>query len=137
MRFLSVYKTVERGVPPSQDEMARMGKLIQDGMTAGWLLGTEGCLPTALGARVRMSNGALTVTDGPFTEAKEAIGGFAILQAESKQAAVELVKGFLKVVGEGECELRQIYEAPEQRQAETVARPDRSGAPAGSVAPRN
>ena len=119
MRFLSVYKTVERGVPPSPDEMTRMGKLIEDGMTAGWLLGTEGCLPTTLGARVRMSNGALTVTDGPFTEAKEAIGGFAILQAESKQAAIEMVKGFLKVVGEGECELRQIYEAPGQTPAET------------------
>ena len=120
MRFLSVYKTVERGVPPSQDEMDRMGKLIQDGMTAGWLLGTEGCLPTALGARVRTSNGTVTITDGPFTEAKEAIGGFAILQAESKQAAIELVKDFLKVVGEGECELRQIYEAPDQRPAEAA-----------------
>jgi hypothetical protein len=137
MRFLSVYKTVERGVPPSPDEMARMGKLIQDGMTAGWLLGTEGCLPTALGARVRISNGALTVTDGPFTEAKEVIGGFAILQAESKQAAIEMAKGFLKVVGEGECELRQIYEAPQQGQAETAARPDCSGVPVGSVAPGN
>ena len=70
--------------------------------------------------RVRTSNGTVTVTDGPFTEAKEAIGGFAILQAESKQAAIELVKDFLKVVGEGECELRQIYEAPDQRPAEAA-----------------
>ena len=112
MRFLSVYKTVERGVPPSQDEMDRMGKLIQDGMTAGWLLGTEGCLPTALGARVRTSNGTVTVTDGPFTEAKEVVGGFAILQAKSKEEAIDLLRKFLMAVGDGECELRQLYEAP-------------------------
>ena len=112
MRFLSIYKSAERGVPPTQEEMAKMGKLIEEGMKAGWLLGTEGCLPSALGARVRSSNGNLTVTDGPFTESKELVGGFAILQAKSKQEAVELLKQFLQVVGEGECELRQLYEAP-------------------------
>jgi len=89
-----------------------MGKLIEEGMIAGWLLGTEGCLPSALGARVRISSGKLTVTDGPFTGAKELVGGFALLQANSKQEAVELVKEFLQVVGEGECELRHLYEAP-------------------------
>ncbi len=109
MRFLSIYKAAERGVPPTQEEMAKMGKLIEDAMKAGWLVATEGCLPSAQGARVRISGGKLTVTDGPFTEAKEVVGGFAILQANSKQEAVELVKQFLQVVGEGECELRQLY----------------------------
>jgi hypothetical protein len=70
MRFLSIYKTVERGVPPSGEEMNKMGKLIEQGMKAGWLVSTEGCLPSALGARVRLSGGKLSVTDGPFTEAK-------------------------------------------------------------------
>jgi len=79
-------------------------------MKSGTLLGTEGCLPTALGARVRLSSGKLTVTDGPFTESKEVVGGFAILQADSKEEAVELAKQFLHVAGEGECELRQLYE---------------------------
>ena len=111
MRFLSMYKSAERGVPPSQEEMARMGKLVEEGFKAGWLLATEGCLPTALGARVRNSSGKLTVTDGPFTEAKEVVGGFAILLANSKEEAIQLVKDFLKVAGEGECELRQIFEA--------------------------
>jgi len=55
----------------------------------------------------------LKVTDGPCTEAKELVGGFAILRANSKQEAIELTKNFLKVVGNGECELRQIYEAGE------------------------
>lgn len=113
MRFLSIYKTAERTVPPSQEEMTRMGKLIEEGMKAGWLLGTEGCLPSALGARVRRSGGNVTVTDGPFTEAKELVGGFAILKANSKEEAVQLAKDFLRVVGEGECELRQLYDPNE------------------------
>ncbi len=87
-----------------------MGKLIEDGMKAGYLLGTEGCLPSATGARVRLSSGKLTVTDGPFTESKEVIGGFALLQASSKEEAIELVRQFLHVAGDGECELRQLYE---------------------------
>ena len=112
MRFLSIYKSVERNTPPTQEEMERMGKLIEEGMRKGWLLGTEGCLPSALGARVRLADGDFTVTDGPFSEAKELVGGFAILQADSKQQAIELARDFLRVVGQGECELRQLYEAP-------------------------
>ena len=69
-------------------------------------------MPSVTGARVRLANGTLNVSDGPFTESKEVIGGFAILKANSKAEAIELVKNFLKVVGEGECELRQVYEAP-------------------------
>jgi hypothetical protein len=90
-----------------------MGKLIEEGMKAGWLVATEGCLPSALGARVRRSGSNISVTDGPFTEAKELVGGFAILQTNSKQEAIELARTFLQVAGEGECELRQIYEQGE------------------------
>lgn len=111
MKFLSIYKTVERTAPPSQEEMARMGKLIEEALRAGWLVSTEGCLPTALGARVRRANGNVTVVDGPFTEAKEQVGGFAILKADSKEHAIQLTKDFLAVVGTGECEVRQLYEA--------------------------
>jgi hypothetical protein len=111
MKFLSIYKHAERNAPPSVEEMTKMGKLVEEGKKAGWLLGTEGCLPSALGARVRNSSGNLTVTDGPFTEAKEVVGGFAILRANSKEEAVQLAKDFLNVVGDGECELRQLYEA--------------------------
>jgi hypothetical protein len=113
MRFLSLYKTVERGTPPTQAEMDRMGKLIEEGMQAGWLIGTEGCLSSALGARVRNAGGKVTVTDGPFSEAKEVVGGFAILEAKDKAAAIELARRFLlSAGGDGECELRQLYEAP-------------------------
>ena len=111
MKFLSIYKHAERNTPPTQEEMSTMGKLVEEGFKAGWLVATEGCLPTALGARVRRSDSKLTVTDGPFTEAKEQVGGFAILRTNSKAEAIELARQFLTVVGEGECELRQIYEA--------------------------
>ncbi len=111
MKFLSIYKTAERNTPPSQEEMNAMGKLIAEGMQRGWLLGTEGCLPSALGARVRRSGDKLVVTDGPFIESKEVVGGFALLQANSKEEAIKLAKDFLAVAGDGECELRQIYEA--------------------------
>jgi hypothetical protein len=110
MRFISMYKSVERATPASQEEMAAMGKLIEEGKKAGWLLATEGCLPSNLGARVRKSSGKITVTDGPFTEATEVVGGFAIFKVNSKEEAIELARKFLKLVGDGECELRQIYE---------------------------
>ena len=111
MRFLSIYRNKESNEPPTQQRMAEMGKLIEEMTKAGTLLATEGCLPSSKGARVRCSGEKLTVTDGPFTEAKEVVGGFALLQAKSKAEAVELTKRFLKVAGDGECELRQIFEA--------------------------
>ena len=113
MRFLSIYKTAERNTPPSAEEIAAMDKLIEQGMQAGWLLSTEGCLPTSLGARVRRSEGKVTVIDGPFTESKEVVGGFAILKASSREEAVELTRKFLEYVGQGECELRQLYDPME------------------------
>lgn len=111
MRFLSIYKTAERTAPPTMEEMQTMGKLVEEGFKAGWLLATEGCMPSALGARVRRANGNITVTDGPFAETKEVVGGFAILKANSKEEAIELARDFLKHVADGECELRQLYEA--------------------------
>lgn len=110
MKFLSIYKCAERSSPPNELEMMRMGKLVEQGFKEGWLLATEGCLPSKLGARVRRSGSNVTVTDGPFTESKEVVGGFAILKANSKEEAIQLAQDFLKVAGEGECELRQIYE---------------------------
>jgi hypothetical protein len=111
MRFVSIYKTAEGTVPPTPEEMARVGKLVEEAMKAGYLLAVEGCMPSALGARVRLSNGKFTVTDGPFTESKELVGGMAILQANSKEEAVEHIKNFLRNgAQDGECELRQLYD---------------------------
>jgi hypothetical protein len=112
MRFLSLYKSGKPERPPTQEEMAVMGKLIEESMKAGWLLATEGCLPTAAGARVRLTDGKFLITDGPFAETKEVVGGFAIIQASSKQEAIERTKHFLQVAGGGETEIRQLYEVP-------------------------
>ena len=112
MRFLCLYTPGKREGAPTQEEMDRMGKLVEEGMKAGWLVSTEGCLPSSLGARVRLSDGKFTVTDGPFAETRELVGGFAIVEANSKQEAIELTKHFLQVAGGGETEIRQLYEAP-------------------------
>ena len=110
MRFLAIYRTAEKNTPPSTEEIAAMGKLIDEMTNAGVLLATEGCLPSVTGARVRRSNGRITVTDGPFTESKEIIGGFALVQVRSKEEAIEWTKRFLRVAGDGESEIRQIAE---------------------------
>jgi len=115
MKFLCLYKPAdiekaERGGPPSPAEMERMGKYIEQQMKTGGLVATEGCAPTALGAKVRLNNGKVTVIDGPFTEAKEVVAGLAILQAKSKQEAILMVQDFLNFAGDGEVEVRQLFE---------------------------
>jgi|SRR5439155_13577710 len=121
MKFLSIYKTAERSVPPSQEEMFKMGELVEEGMKSGYLLGVEGCMPSATGARVRLSNGKLSVVDGPFSESKEVVGGFAIIQANSKEEALQHVKHFIQIAGDGECELRQLFEAGQDTCADKAA----------------
>jgi len=112
MRYLCIYKPAKpEGAPPTQGEMAEMGKFIEESFKSGTLLATEGCLPSALGARIRKTDGAFKVTDGPFTEAKEIVGGFALIQAKSKGDAIEYTKTFMKIAGDGEVELRQICDA--------------------------
>jgi hypothetical protein len=130
MRFLSIYKCVERSTPPSQEEMCKVGQAIEEGMKSGKLLATEGCLPTSMGARLRISNGNISVTDGPFTESKEVIGGFAILNAESKEEALQMAKEFLQMMGEGETEVRQLFDAPQavQQNYDTLAKLKAQGA---------
>ena len=95
--------------------MQDMGKLIEEMTHDGSLVTTAGLRPTAEGVRVRQLHGKQSVTDGPFTETKEVIGGYAILEAKSMQEAVELTKRFLRVHGDEwdvECEIRQM-DSPE------------------------
>jgi hypothetical protein len=110
MRYMSIYKTVERATPPTQQEMAAMGALIEETMKTGELIETGGLQPSARGFRVRRSNGKIVVTDGPFTESKEVVGGYAIVEAKSKEDALRMTKRFLEVAGEGECEVRPMHE---------------------------
>jgi hypothetical protein len=113
MRFLSMIRIDETtGQVPSEQLMADMGTLIEDLTRTGQLVSTAGLRPTSEGVRVRLCRGGkLSVTDGPFTETKEVIGGYAILEAQSKAEAVELTQRFLKVHGtdwDVECEVRQL-----------------------------
>src|SRR5579872_1672010 len=97
MRFMMIVKHAEnQGLPPKQlmDEIA---KLAQQEAKAGTMLGSGGLCSTATGARVRLSAGKVTVTDGPFTEAKEIIGGYAQFEMNSKQAAVESAVQFMEL----------------------------------------
>jgi hypothetical protein len=114
MRFLSMIRINETsGQRPSEQLMADMGKLMAEMTASGALLDTAGLRPTAEGKRVRLSRGKQTVLDGPFTESKEVIGGYAMLQADSMDQALEYTSRFLDVHGdqwEIECEVRRIDE---------------------------
>ena len=112
MRYLSmVWIDETSGQKPSEQLMHDMGKLIEDWTRKGTLISTAGLRPTAEGARVRLRKGQLSTTDGPFTESKEVIGGYAILEAASLKDAVELTHRFLAIHGNEwdiECEVRPI-----------------------------
>ena len=113
MRFLSMIRVDETtGQVPSEQLMADMGKLIEELTRTGQLVSTAGLRPTSEGTRVQLHRGGrLTVLDGPFAEAKEVIGGYAILEAPTKAEALELTRRFLEVHGtdwDVECEVRQL-----------------------------
>ena len=112
MRFLSMIRIDETtGQVPSEQLMSDMGKLIEELTRTGRLISTAGLRPTSEGVRMRLRRGKLSMSDGPFMETKEVIGGYAILEAESKEEAIELTQRFLKVHGDEwdiECEVRQL-----------------------------
>ena len=112
MVIVKADKNSEAGVLPDQKLLAEMGKYNEELAKAGVMLAGEGLQPSSKGARVRFSGSKRTVIDGPFSETKELIAGFWLIQAKSKQEAIELAKRFLKVVGEGESEIRLIHDVP-------------------------
>jgi len=89
MGLLKADKESEAGVPPSPELMQKMGKFIEEIMKAGVLSATDGLQPSSKGKRVRLSEGKFTVTDGPFPETKEVVGGYWMIQVKSKEEAVE------------------------------------------------
>lgn len=114
MRFLSMVRLKENSGPqPSEQLMADMGRLIGEMTRAGVLLDAAGLRPTAESVRVKLRSGQTSVVDGPFTESKEVIGGYALLKAASMGEAIELTRRFLLTHGpewEIECEVRQLEE---------------------------
>ncbi|HEU0087913.1 MAG TPA: YciI family protein [Pseudonocardiaceae bacterium] len=113
MRFMIMIKAnqdSEAGVLPSEEILAEMGRYNEELVQAGVLLAGEGLHPSSRGARVRFSGGKRTVIDGPFTETKELIAGFWLLQVKSKEEAIEWVKR-CPLDGGAEVEIRQVFEA--------------------------
>ena len=117
MRYMTIYKTAETTTPPSQEVQAAMGKFIGELAQAGKLVLTDGRQHSSKGARIRIANGKFTVTDGPFTETKELVAGYAIFEVASKAEIVELSKRFLAIMGQGESEIRLMPDRPAYQRA--------------------
>ena len=116
MRFMVIVKATpeseKEGALPDPELLLEMGKYNEELLKAGVLLACDGLHPSSKGARVKFSGGSHTVIDGPFTEAKELIAGFSILQVKSLEEAIEWVKRApnCSPTGEGEVEIRQVFE---------------------------
>jgi hypothetical protein len=115
MKYMMIVKHAERQEAPPKELMDAITKLAEKASEDGTMLGSGGLGPTALGARVRLSGGQVTVTDGPFTEAKEVVGGYAQFELKSKQEAIESAVRFMELHKkywpgwEGETEVRQMF----------------------------
>ena len=106
MRYLAIYRpAASNSGPPTQEHMQAMGALVEEMMASGALIGTEPLAPMEAGARVRRDGEAYTVSDET-----ERLTGFALMQASSREGAIELAKRFLSVAGDGVCEFRQIID---------------------------
>ena len=117
MMMVRATRESEAGIPPSPELLSALIELTVEGMEDGVVLETGGLLPSRMGSRLRLGGGRVTVTDGPFVELKELIGGYAIVQAKSKQQAIDLGRRFLevhaRVLGpsyEGELEIRPLFD---------------------------
>lgn len=113
MRFMMTHKIDEQAAaanPPSPEHMMAMGALIEELTNSGVLIATGGLLPSSRGARLRFTGGERTITDGPFTETKEVIGGFGIVDVGSLEEAIALATRFAALVGDTEIEIRQMWE---------------------------
>jgi hypothetical protein len=111
MRFLG-YTLADPSVPippPSPDMFAKMGAFVEEATKAGVLLATGGLGPVEEATRVKYADGEFTVLDGPFSEAKELVGGWALMETRDKDEAIEWTKRFLAIAGPGESTIRQVY----------------------------
>ena len=111
MVLIKANEESEAGQMPDEKLLTEMGRFNEELMNAGVLLAGEGLRPSSHGKRVRFSGSTRTVIDGPFTESKELVASYAIFQVKDMDEAVHWTTRFLEVVGEGECELRPIFDA--------------------------
>ncbi len=115
MRFMMMVKHAENSGPPPKELMDAIAKLSEEAIKAGTMVASGGLAPTATSTRVRLSQGQLTTIDGPFTEAKEVVGGYAVFELKSKKEAIEGALRFMELHKkhwpgwEGETEIRQVF----------------------------
>jgi hypothetical protein len=112
MKYLITY-VPKIPAPPTPEQLTELGKFSQEMAKAGVLLMTGGLERPSRGLRVERAAGKFSVTDGPYAETKELIDGFALIQAKSKEEAIEWGKRFMNIVGDGECEVLQVYDSGE------------------------
>lgn len=116
MRYMMIVKSAEKWGFPPKELMEAIGKLAEDEMKFGTMLGSGGLLPSAQAARVRLEKGKVMVIDGPFTEAKEVVGGYAQFEFKTKEEAVESARKFMELHRqywpgwEGETEVRPMFD---------------------------
>ena len=111
MRFLGYTLANEAETPtepPRPELYEEMGKFVEEATKAGVIVATGGIAPTSEGAIITLKNGEFTVVDGPFAEAKEIVGGWALMECHDLDEAVEWSKRFLGVLGEGEVRVRPV-----------------------------
>ena len=128
MRFMMIVKGDERseaGVLPTEQELAEMAQYNEKLVKAGVMLAGEGLQASSKGAKVRFAGGKPSVIDGPFTEAKELIAGFWLIQVKSKEEAVEWAKRI--PFKDGEVELRQVFELEDFGEGEAIEHHRRIG----------
>jgi hypothetical protein len=114
MRFMMIVKSTENAGPPPKELMDAIAKLAEEATKKGEMIESGGLAASKAGTRVRLSGGKLTVTDGPFTEAKEVFGGYAVFELKSKKEAIEGAVRFMELhkqhwpAWQGETEVRQL-----------------------------
>jgi len=109
MKFLMTYASSSKA-PPTPEQMAAIGKFTEENIKAGIVLMTGGLQRPSKGTHVRFAGGTFAVTDGPFAETKELIDGFALITAASREEAVRIAERFMRVAGEGEGEVLQVFD---------------------------
>jgi len=112
MKFLMTY-TATHSAPPTPEKMAAIAKYSQEMAQAGILIMTGGLQRPTKGTHVRMTRGDFAVLDGPFAETKEVIDGFALVNAKSKEEAIDLARRFMSIAGDGEGEILQVFDPGE------------------------
>jgi hypothetical protein len=134
MRFMMLVKHAENQGPPPKELMDAVEKAAEEAAKSGNMVISGGLSPTAMSTRVRVLKGQVAAIDGPFTEAKEVVGGFAIFEVKSREEAIEGAKNFMELhrkhwpEWEGETEVREVFGSEESQARPNGSRPQGCGA---------